>query len=244
MGNLADPVLNQDLHSVVQYVLKQQNRNGVALIYDDSHRKTEITYSQLCRSIEETSVELGKYCQPREYIGVDATVSLEAITVLLSIVNIRALFCPLDLVNAFNQAITMCNTLNIATLIIHNRALNSAAGLQDWLSTNCKQVYSLSNTNSSVSVIKLNHSAKPLEAACKEVEFVVQSSGSTGSAKIIKVPGKCIYSNIKDLWYTFVWNSVFPTAVYQRYLRFLELAFDNYFYHKSQCIFCRQFHSV
>ncbi len=196
-------------NSVVKGISKDKETfKDTALIYDDTSQKKCVSYSKLVQLMKGCVAELQNYqINHDEYIGIDASdVNIEVLIALLSLFRCNTIVCPLDLTGDFEQSVKLCKILNIKHIILCKTTLKNNRKVEEWMSNDSSTTHELSSLNGSLLLIRLSLSNSSLGKTDlmtnnESIEFVVQSSGSTDSPKIIQVPGKCIYPNILDLWY-------------------------------------------
>ncbi len=197
------PKIKTNLHSLLQQVLeKHGGSNNTAIIYDNSYKKQEtISYDKLFELITKCGKELQMHCKCNACVGIDTTsTNIDTIVAFLSLVNIKAIACPLDLQGESEQAKKLIKTLNITCVLVNSVNLQSKNVKQLILS----EKWSVDNLSIlEENLVLCKRDSSECEIADNNelgIEFVVQSSGSTGPSKTIKVPGQCIYPNILDLW--------------------------------------------
>eukprot|EP00794_Sanderia_malayensis_P007321 gene7321-8139_t len=193
------------LHSIIQDILEIDAPRGPCLIYNDGRNDQEcMLYDELVRLIIEGSKELQIHCKSNQYIGIDAAnTTIETIVALLSLINIKAIICPLNISEEPKESIKLCKKLNIAAILVKNTNFNGLS-VTDLATTTEEQwfVSGLSAFKGEMSLVKREFAPED-NLNPSFVDFVMQSSGSTGPSKLIQVPSQCIHPNILDLCSSF-----------------------------------------
>lgn len=172
--------------------------SGDAIVLDDLTSKEVLSYSELCQRIETISSEILEFVSEGDHIGVHAKNSIDIICILFSVLKIRAVFCPLGLDGCAEKTRDLFQAVGIQHLIVSKEHLESSNYLKGLMSNGTLKTHPLSCLKSFV-VLRFTARTPPQDSKNRKIEFVVTSSGSTGPHKVIKVPGKCIIPNIRDL---------------------------------------------
>ena len=173
--------------------------SGNAVVFDDGASKKILSYDDLTKKIKEIVSEIAEYLCEGDYVGVQARNSLDTICILLSLLKIKAVFCPINLEESHSNNLNrLFKSIGIKLWFVSRKHLDANSNLQDLLKNKQLVIHQIRCLNDMV-ILDFSSKESVLPLNRHGIELVVTSSGSTGLQKVIKVPGKCILPNIVDL---------------------------------------------
>lgn len=185
----------------------RSNFNNIAITFNSGSTKEELTYREVNVKACKVAEFLKTVCEKHETVALYSKQSIGCVVSILGVLKNKGCFAPVDL-----QWLpeTMCNflsNLNVRLVLVAKELLESFQECLRRSKHSLAKDYQFEveenaalDMNGFVLVRKLLDfkraavSAEPLDLA-----YVMQTSGTTGEPKAVKVPHRCIVPNVTDL---------------------------------------------
>lgn len=185
----------------------RSNFNNIAITFNSGSTKEELTYREVNEKACKVAEFLKTVCEKHETVALYSKQSIACVVSILGVLKNKGCFAPADL-----QWLpeTMCNflaNLNVRLVLVAKELLESFKECLHQSKHSLAKDYQFEveenaalDMNGFVLVRKLLDfkrvavSAEPLDLA-----YVMQTSGTTGESKAVKVPHRCIVPNVTDL---------------------------------------------
>ncbi|XP_077984637.1 beta-alanine-activating enzyme-like [Glandiceps talaboti] len=176
-----------------------------AAIFDDGETVSMVTYAEMQKRADEVAVYLEQLHLQGEVIGLYYHASLTLPTLLLGILQTPAVFAPIDPHAPSNINEFFIKELNIRMVLVQEEVIQRFLDtIGSTLSVRVVQFLS----DHGLVVVEIQHQPpdnaesplprKPLSSS-ESLAYVIHTSGTTGTPKIVSVPHSCILPNVLHL---------------------------------------------
>lgn len=181
--------------------------SNVAVTFNSGIATEHKTYRELDVQASQVADFMGSLCERQEIIAIYSKQSIGLVACILGVLKCQSCFAPIDLNWPPEMVCKFLLKLNVSLVLVHEDLLETFQKfLSQWkthLPSGC-QVELIRNQALDAKGFLLVR--KPFElkgdtinAECLGLAYVIQTSGTTGEAKAVKVPHRCIVPNITDL---------------------------------------------
>lgn len=181
--------------------------NNVAVTFNSGMATGHITYRELDAQASQVTDYLSTLCEGQEVIAIYSKQSIGLVACLLGVVKCDGCFAPIDLNWPQDMVCKFLLKLNVNLVLVDKDLLEKfqkCLSLWKSLLPSGFQVELIRNqvldTNGLILVRKpVEFKEDTANTESLGLAYVMQTSGTTGDAKAVKVPHRCIVPNITDL---------------------------------------------
>ena len=204
LDSLVNPVLDQAASKTE--VAKKQ-----AITWEDGSGMKTLTYLQLYETVRDLSREFAKFIKADDIVGIYMKAVFELPIILLSVLSRPATFFPLDTnkANAIEQFEILSET-GAEWILVEEYEWQSLLQSAQFAKLSGWSINLIKILECSFLLVKLPQELRPpyfveggIQPGWSRLAYVIQSSGTTGKPKIIKVPHMCIVPNIESFRYVY-----------------------------------------
>ena len=194
------------LHSMFEETCRRYP-NNVAATFNCGIAKEHSTYQDLDSRASKVAEFLGILCEGQEVIAIYSKQSIGLVASILGVLRCGGCFAPVDLNWPPDMICKFLLKLNISLVLVDKDLLESFESISSYWKANfpmesrveliTNQVLDANGFILARKVFQLKgdkENREPLDLA-----YIMQTSGTTGEAKAVKVPHRCIVPNITDL---------------------------------------------
>lgn len=181
--------------------------SNVAVTFNSGIATEHKTYRELDVQASQVADFMASLCERQEIIAIYSKQSIGLVACILGVLKCQSCFAPIDLNWPPEMVCKFLLKLNVSLVLVDEDLLETFQKfLSQWkthLPSGC-QVELIRNqaldANGFVLVRKpFELKGDTINAECLGLAYVIQTSGTTGEAKAVKVPHRCIVPNITDL---------------------------------------------
>lgn len=183
----------------------------VAVTYNSESMREHITYNELVVQASKVEDILETLCKRQETIAIYSKQSISLVSCILGVLKSRNCFAPIDLNWPPDMIRKFLLKLSIHLVLLEEELVESFEKcLLQWkpflpngskVEFVCDQVL----VNSGFILLRWQDELRGRKENSEDqgIAYVMQTSGTTGEAKAIRVPHMCIVPNITDLRYVY-----------------------------------------
>ena len=194
------------LHSMFEETSRRYPDN-IAATFNSGITKEHTTYRELDACASKVAEFLGILCEGQEVIAIYSKQSIGLIACILGVLRCESCFAPMDLNWPPQMICKFLLKLNVSLVLVDKDLLESFKNVSSqWKTTFPRESKVELITNQSLDASGFIVARKLFEVKGDtenkeflDLAYVMQTSGTTGEAKAVKVPHKCIEPNITDL---------------------------------------------
>ena len=183
--------------------------NNIAVAFNSGTTRKHATYEELDVQASKVADFLGTLCEEQEVIAVYSKQSIGLVACILGVLRHKSCFAPIDLNWPPDTICSFLSKLNVSLVLVDKELLESFQScLLPWkhgsAGHECIRNEVL-DANGFLLVRKLlgvKQDSPRQDAAYTQspsLAYVMQTSGTTGDPKAVRVPHRCIVPNITDL---------------------------------------------
>ena len=184
--------------------------SNIAVTFNSGNTKEHVTYQELDLKASKVAEFLNTLCEDHEVIAVYCKQSIGFVTCILGVLKHKSCFAPIDLNWPPNAICSFLSKLNVSLVLVDKELLEpfqqcllewSHRSSRDYEVKVIKNEILNANGFLLVHVKMANVKLEALHVNTKSLSlaYVMQTSGTTGEPKAVKVPHRCIAPNITDL---------------------------------------------
>ena len=181
--------------------------NNVAASFNSGIAKEYTTYRELDARASKVANCLDNLCEGQAIIAIYSKQSIGLVACVLGVLKCGSCFAPVDLNWPPDMICKFLLKLDVSLVLVEKDLLESFQNTSSQWKTNFPgefRVEVIANQDLDVSGLVLarkhvefkgdTENKEPLDLA-----YIMQTSGTTGEAKAVRVPHKCIVPNVTDL---------------------------------------------
>lgn len=181
--------------------------NNIAVTFNSGMATEHITYRELDAQASQVADCLGTLSEGQEIIAIYSKQSIGLVACLLGVLKCEGCFAPIDLNWPQDMVCKFLLKLNVNLVLVDKDLLEKfQKSLSLWKGLLPSGCHFEINRNQVLDTNGFLLVRKPFEfkedttnTESLGLAYVMQTSGTTGDAKAVKVPHRCIVPNITDL---------------------------------------------
>ena len=194
------------LHSMFEETSRRYP-NNVAATFNSGIAKEHTTYQDLDSRASKVGEFLGILCEGQEVIAIYSKQSIGLVACILGVLRCGSCFAPVDLNWPPDMICKFFLKLKINLVLVDKELLEPFQSISSHWNTSFpieSRVELITNRVLDANGFILARKVFPFKGDRENKEpldlaYIMQTSGTTGEAKAVKVPHKCIVPNITDL---------------------------------------------
>ena len=195
-----------NLHSMFEETSRRYP-NNFAATFNSGIANEHTTYRELDSRASKVAEFLGILCEGKEVIAIYSKQSIGLVACILGVLRRKSCFAPVDLNWPPDMICKFLLKLNVSLVLVDKDLLESFQNISSQWKTNLlseSKVELITNqvldANGFIIARKLIEFKGEIEnKEALDLAYIMQTSGTTGEAKAVKVPHRCIVPNITDL---------------------------------------------
>jgi len=182
--------------------------SNIAVTFNSGNTEEHVTYQELDLKASQVAEFLNTLCEDHEVIAVYCKQSIGFVACILGVLKHKSCFAPIDLNWPPNAICSFLSKLNVSLVLVDKELLEPFQQcLLEWSHRSSRdyEVKVIKNeildANGFLLVKMANVQLEALHVNNKSLSlaYIMQTSGTTGEPKAVKVPHRCIAPNITDL---------------------------------------------